>query len=152
MKLHRKQLGSIGVLRVAAHLMSQGYSVFTERGDLSRVDLIVLVENQPIKVQVKTRNLKDGKIVIDSRKSGPGYMYRYQPEDIDIFAVYIPEKDLVLFLEAGRVLQAKSTTVIRVERSKNNQVEGIHWFEDFLEFGRALRDHTQSTRPSEFEG
>lgn len=142
MKLHSKQLGSMGVLRVAAHLMSQGYSVFTELGDLSRVDLIVLVVNQPVKVQVKTRNLKDGKVVIDSRKSGPGYLYRYRPEDVDIFAVYIPERDLVLFLDVNEVLQAKSTTVIRVDRSKNNQMEGINWFEDYLDFERALRDHT----------
>jgi hypothetical protein len=51
MKLHSKQLGAIGVLRVAAHLMSQGLSIFAEMGDLSRVDLIVLFDNQPIKIQ-----------------------------------------------------------------------------------------------------
>ncbi len=72
MKLHSKQLGAIGVLRVAAHLMSKGLSVFAEMGDLARVDLIVLVDDQPIKIQVKTRNLKEGKISVDSRKSGPG--------------------------------------------------------------------------------
>lgn len=38
MKLHSKQLGAIGVLRVAAHLMSKGHSVFAEMGDLARVD------------------------------------------------------------------------------------------------------------------
>lgn len=53
MKLHSKQLGAIGVLRVAAHLMEQGLSVFAEMGDLSRVDLIVLFENRPIKIQVE---------------------------------------------------------------------------------------------------
>lgn len=146
MKLHSKQLGSLGVLRVAAHLMSQGYSIFTELGDLSRVDLIALVDQEPVKIQVKTRNLKDGKIVVDSRKSGPGYLYRYQPGDVDVFAIYVPEVDLVLFLSIDFVLKAKGATAIRIVQAKNNQRDGIHWFEDYLDFKRALRDHTQSTR------
>lgn len=146
MKLHSKQLGSLGVLRVAAHLMSQGYSIFTEFGDLSQVDLIALVDQEPVKIQVKTRNLKDGKIVVDSRKSGPGYLYRYQPGDVDVFAIYVPEVDLVLFLSIDFVLKAKGTTAIRIVQAKNNQRDGIHWFEDYLDFKRALRDHTQSTR------
>jgi PD-(D/E)XK nuclease superfamily protein len=152
MKLHSKQLGAIGVLRVAAHLMSEGLSVFAEMGDLSRVDLIVLCENRPIKIQVKTRNLHDGKVTVDSRKSGPGYMYRYTPDEVDVFAVYIPQRDLVLFLSVAQVLRAKGTTVIRVDQPKNNQDKGIHWFNDYLDFKRALRDHTQSTRTGHAEG
>lgn len=147
MKLHSKQLGAIGVLRVAAHLMSQGLSVFAEMGDLSRVDLIVLFENRPVKIQVKTRNLKDGKVSVDSRKSGPGYRYRYKPEDVDVFAIYIPQRDVILFLNVNQVLRAKGTTVIRVDPAKNRQVKGIHWFGDYLDFKQALRDHTQSTPP-----
>lgn len=114
MELHSKQLGAIGVLRVAAKLMSEGYSVFAELGDLSRVGLIVLVNHQPIKVQVKTRNLKDGRIVADSRKSGPGYRYRYTPEDVDVFAIYVSQQDLVLYVDVKQILNAKSTFAIRV--------------------------------------
>jgi hypothetical protein len=152
MKLHSKQLGAMGVLRVAAHLMSEGLSVFAEMGDLSRVDLIVLVNQQPIKIQVKTRNLQDGKITVDSRKSGPGYQYRYKPDDVDVFAIYIPQRDLILFLNVNQVLKAKGTTVIRVDKPKNNQDKGIHWFENYLDFKEALRDHTQSTLPGQTEG
>ncbi len=152
MKLHTKQLGAIGVLRVATHLMSQGFSVFAELGDLSRVDLIALVDCQPIKIEVKTRNLSSGKVTVDSRKSGPGYRYRYRANDVDVFAIYIPQRDLVLFLNVHQILSAKSTTVIRMEKSKNNQSKGIHWFADYLDFKQALRDHTQSTRPDKAEG
>ncbi len=146
MDLHSKQLGTIGVLRVAAKLMSEGYSVFAELGDLSRVDLIVLVDHQPIKIQVKTRNLKDGRIIVDSRKSGPGYRYRYTKNDIDIFAIYVPKEDIILFVDVAQILQAKSTFAIRVRNSKNNQKKFVHWYQDLLEFKKALRDHTQSTR------
>ena len=132
--------------------MSQGLSVFAEMGDLSRVDLICLLDNRPIKLQVKARNLKDGKITVDARKSGPGYRYRYKPEDVDVFAIYIPQNDLILFVSVNRILQAKGTTVIRVDKPKNNQTKGINWFENYLDFKQALRDHTQSTRPGYAEG
>lgn len=152
MKLHSKQLGAIGVLRVAAKLMSEGYSVFAELGDLSRVDLIVLVEHQPVKIQVKTRTLKDGRITVDSRKSGPGYLYRYTLQDVDVFAIYVPQEQLILFVNVAQILNAKSTFAIRVGKSKNNQTRFVHGYQDYLEFKKALRDHTQSTRPTSVEG
>jgi hypothetical protein len=152
MKLHSKQLGAIGVLRVAAKLMSEGYSVFAELGDLSRVDLIVLMNHQPIKIQVKTRNLKNGRITVDSRKSGPGYRYRYTLDDVDVFAIYIPQQELILFVSVAQILTAKSTFAIRVGKSRNNQERFVHGYQDYLEFKRALRDHTQSTRPGFAEG
>ena len=40
--MHTKQSGSLGELKVAADLIARGYAVFTELGDLSKVDLIVL--------------------------------------------------------------------------------------------------------------
>lgn len=150
MKLHSKQLGAIGVLRVAAHLMSEGMTVFAELGDSSRVDLIVLAEGRAIKIQVKTRNLQDGKVTVDSRKSGPDY--RYRPDDVDVFAVYIPQRDLILFLNVNQVLKAKGTTVIRVDKPRNSHFKGVNWFENYLDFKRALRDHTQSTRAGDAEG
>ena len=145
--LHSKQLGEIGVLRVAAHLISKGYSVFSELGDLSRVDLIVLVDKRPLKIQVKTRNIKDGIVAVDSRKSGPGYSYRYQPDDVDVFAIYVPQRDLILFLNVEEVLKAKGVMVIRMHKTKNNQHKGVNWYENYTDFERVLRDHTQSTLP-----
>jgi len=100
----------------------------------------------------KARNLKDGKISVDSRKSGPGYRYRYKPEDVDLFAIYIPQRDVILFLNVHQILQAKGTTVIRLVKPKNRQSKGVHWFEDYLDFKQALRDHTQSTRTDHAEG
>lgn len=152
MGLHSKQLGTIGVLRVAAKLMSDGYSVFSELGDLSRVDLIALVNHQPIKIQVKTRRLKNGRITVDSRKSGPGYRYRYTSDDVDVFAIYVPEEDLTLFVSAAQILNAKSTFAIRLSETKNRQRQRVNRFEDLVDFKKALRDHTQSTRPAHAEG
>lgn len=65
---------------------------------------------------------------------------------------YIPQRDLTLFLNVNWVLRAKGTTVIRVDKPRNNQGKGVHWFEDYLDFKEALRDHTQSTPPDNAEG
>ena len=69
-------------------------------------------------------------------------------EDVDVFAIYIPQRDVILFLSVDQVLKARGTTVMRVAKPKNNQTKKINWFEDYLDFKRALRDHTQSTRTS----
>ena len=51
--------GTLGEIAVCKELMRLGYSVFSELGNSSKVDLIVLDENyKTYKVQVKTVNSK----------------------------------------------------------------------------------------------
>lgn len=53
--LHSKAKGALGEIAVAKDLLAQGYQVFVELGDNSKVDLIVLGSDfLPIKVQVKS--------------------------------------------------------------------------------------------------
>ena len=92
MTLHQKQLGNLGELQVAADLVSRGYYVFTELGDICKSDLVVMDETyEPIKVQVKTRHPVSGKVGIKSSKSGPNYSFKYEEKHADIYAVYVPE-------------------------------------------------------------
>ena len=72
-KVHRKDFGTIGELTVARHLLGQGYSVFSEYGDNSKVDLIALVDNVPIKIQVKSCNSSKGKVSLFLKKNAKGY-------------------------------------------------------------------------------
>ena len=55
MTLHKKNKGSIGELKVAADLITKGFSVFTELGDNSKVDLIAIENStyKTYKIQVK---------------------------------------------------------------------------------------------------
>ena len=149
--MHKKQLGSIGELAVAKMLMQKGYSVFTELGDLSRVDLIVLIGKDPIKLQVKAITEKNGKIDFSLRKHGPSYRYKYCKDDVDLFCIYIQERDLVLYV-SWKDLEGRENCIIRLSNSKNGQKKRCNFFEQFTDFERALRDYTGCTLTQNGEG
>jgi len=142
--VHTKQSGSLGELKVAADLIARGYAVFTELGDLSKVDLIVLVGNQPVKLQVKARTSKHGRVEVSKRKSGPNYQFVYQEGEVDVFAIYVIDKDLCLYVNASDFLMG-TTFSIRVDPAKNGQQKKVHPWQAYTDFKRALRGHTQPT-------
>lgn len=140
MSLHRKQLGNLGETSVAADLIRQGYYVFTELGDICKADLIVLDEDyRPIKIQVKTLTLQNGSFALKSCKTGPNYRFKYKQKHADIYAVYVHERDLIVYVSAKDVLQHQTLT-IRVDPTKNQQYTGVNWAQDYTDFKRALRD------------
>ena len=141
---HTKQSGSLGELKVAADLIGHGYAVFTALGDLSKVDLIVLVGNQPVKLQVKARTSKHGRVDVSKRKSGPNYQFVYQEGEVDVFAIYVIDKDLCLYVKASELLE-RSTFSIRVAAARNGQQKKVHPWQTYTDFKRALRGHTQPT-------
>ena len=145
--LHSKQKGTIGEISVIKSLLKKGYSVFTEVGDLSRVDLIAIVENVPIKIQVKSTSVDNGAVEIYTRKSGPGYSYRYTEQDVDIFAIYIENKDIVLYIAAKELLKNERSLKLRFDAPKNGQKAKIRDAWKYSTFEDALRDHTPSILP-----
>ena len=149
--MHAKRASSLGELKVAADLTARGYAVFTELGDLSRVDLIVLVKHQPVKVQVKARTSKHGRVAIAKRKSGPNYHFSYQDGEIDVFAVYVLDRDVCVYVNAAEFLKGSALT-IRIDPARNGQHKGINDWRDYTDFERALRGHTQPTLSGHAEG
>ncbi len=118
--MHSKEKGNLGELRIAADLVSQGYPVFTELGDNSKVDLIALVGNKPIKLQVKALKEVNGVVSLDTRKSGPSYSFRYSIEQIDIFAVYVYNRDVIFYISAEELLVSKASRKFRLDKPKND--------------------------------
>jgi hypothetical protein len=149
--MHSKAKGSLGEISAAAQLISEGYAVFTELGDLSRTDLIVLVDNKPIKVQVKARHLVNGVIHATASKAGPNYRFRYSKEDFDVFALYCIDTKDVFFVNASDVLKQESFS-LRVDDAKNRQKKGVHKASDYKDFRKALRGHTLHTPPDNAGG
>lgn len=143
--LHSKIKGAYGESKIVGDLISHGYAVFKEFGDNSKVDLIAMVGFTPIKIQVKCFSSKNGAVHVDGEKSGPGYKFRYNPEDIDIFAVYVYDRDQIIYISSKRVLEGKRGFSIRFDQPKNNQSTGVNWYVDYLLFQDALRDYTPST-------
>ena len=142
--MHTKQSGSLGELKVAADLIARGYAVFTELGDLSKVDLIALVDHHPVKIQVKARTSKHGRVEISKRKSGPNYQFVYQEGEVDVFAIYVLDKDLCLYVNASELLE-RSTFSIRLAPARNGQQKKVRAWQAYTDFKRALRGHTQPT-------
>lgn len=134
--MHNKIKGSLGELKTMADLMSKGYSVFTEYGDNSRVDLIVIVDGRTLKIQCKAKTSSNNSIGIDARSSGPGYSYKYSPEEVDIFALYVLDRDELLYIKSSEL--CKKAMFFRFEGPKNNQRH--RWYEDYKDFDKVIRD------------
>lgn len=136
--LHSKTKGMIGEFAVAKELSSQNFSVFKELGDLSKIDLIAEKNSKITKIQVKAITEKDGKIVVDSRKSGPNYSFKYNDEMVDVFAIYILNHDEIFFVSSKELCEAKSSLVFRWTEPKNNQKEKIRNWKEYKNFEKAI--------------
>lgn len=147
--MHTKQLGNVGELRIAADLTNQGYYVFTELGDICKSDLIVMGEDyKPIKVQVKYITSKNGAVFLSCNKAGPNYRFRYENKHADVYAIYVPDHDLCLYVSSQELLAQKSTLTLRIVAHRTELKTLIHWASNYKEFKRALRDYTRSIPPT----
>ena len=140
--LHSKEKGALGEAEIICDLISQGFPAFKEFGDNSKVDLIALINNVPIKIQVKSYHSgKNGAVGIGPKKSGPGYRFTYTRGQIDVFAVYVYDRDLILYVSAKKIIESGGLS-IRLDATKNNQQKGVHKASDYISLKEALRDYT----------
>ncbi|HRH43978.1 MAG TPA: group I intron-associated PD-(D/E)XK endonuclease [Pyrinomonadaceae bacterium] len=140
--------GTLGEIAVCKELLKLGYSVFFEFGNASKVDLIVLDDNYiTYKIQVKTVDSKNEVITVYSIKNclNPKYNSTYTTDQVDIFAVYVRNKDLVFYVSAKEVLQNSKASKFRLSETKNGQKQNVRYVNDYLDFERALRDYTPHT-------
>lgn len=137
--MHSKVKGNIGEAAVIFDLFKRGFSVFREIGDLSKTDLIVLIDTKPYKIQVKNNVYapNNGSITLSLNKSGPNYKFKYTKEDVDLFALYISEIDKVVYI-SWKDLEGSSNINIRYKETLNKQKTGINWYEKYTDIRRAI--------------
>lgn len=136
--MHAKQQGNVGEIKIAADLLSQGYYVFKELGDICKADLIVLDESyQPIKIQVKAYSTVNGAINIKSTKAGPNYRFEYEKKHADVYAIYVLDKNIILYLNGEDLIRMRHIT-IRIDSPKNNQTKKVRWGANLSDFKNAL--------------
>lgn len=140
-KLHSKDKGTLGEIAVAKYMMQRGLPVFAELGDNCKVDLIVLKNDVPIKIQVKTYSKeRDGSVVrVYAVKSGPNYRYRYVVTDFDVMAVYLHETDEILFVFLREILEHGEAMTIRLVDAKNGQSKGVKHADNYRSFNKAIK-------------
>lgn len=130
--MHSKKKGNIGQFGVGLALSKLGYSVFTEEGDISKIDLIAEKNNLLLKIQCKAVTPINGVLKVPLKKSGPNYQFRYNSKMFDYFGIYDLEDNKV-YLLSSKILNDHNTCLnLRKIKSKNNQTSGIKYAEDFL--------------------
>lgn len=130
--MHSKKKGNIGQFGIGLAFSKLGYSVFTEEGDISKIDLIVEKENKLLKIQCKAITPKKGFISIPLKKSGPNYQFAYDSTMFDYFGVYDLEDGNVYLISSKVLNNHKHSFNLRKTKTKNNQEIGVHLASDYL--------------------
>lgn len=128
-----KRLGNIGEAYALAKLVEMSIPVYQQFGDNEPADYIILVDNIPLKAQVKTSETYDGdKTIFDLTSSTAhrknGVKHKYSKEEVDLFLCYDAKtKELFVIENTGDM----STITIRYIKPKNNQTKGINFHTDY---------------------
>lgn len=130
--MHSKRKGNIGQFALGLALTKLGYSVFTEEGDISKIDIIAEKGGKLLRFQSKAITPTDNKLQLHLTKSGPNYKFTYQQGVFDYFAIYDLE-DGDIYLVPDSVLSENNHKFnLRKAPSKNNQTSGVHMASDYL--------------------
>ena len=141
--MHTKKKGNIGQFAAALTLSQFGFSVFTEEGDISTIDLIAEKNGRLYRFQCKAIMPVDGKLTLSLVKSGLNYRRKYKIEEIDFFSLYDLQTNLIYFIPSNVLNSNSSQFVLRLDKPKNNMKKGINNAVDYLP-DRILRDYTDS--------
>lgn len=129
-----KRLGNIGEAKVLSSLVELGIPVYLQFGDNEPADYIIIVDNDCLKVQVKTSSTHNGEITEFDLTSSTvhrknGVKHKYSLKEVDIFLCY-DEKTKRIFVVKNRGNMSGIT--IRYTPSKNNQSTNVNMYSNFL--------------------
>jgi len=101
MKLSNRQIGAVGVARVAGALFRNGYSVLTPMEDFVGYDLVAEKGGKFIRIQVKTTSKTEGDKTYYRFMTSGGCDNKstYTKEKIDILVAWAMDEDLFWVLK-----------------------------------------------------
>ncbi len=143
--MNTKRKGNVGEAKVIADLLEQGLEVALPFGDNLPFDLIAVEPDFRLwKIQVKFARAHQGVIRVKNWRQSENTQRRYEriytPAQVDVFAIYCPDTDLVYYVSQTEIGQ-RTTFYLRVTPTKNQQKVGIHWHNDYRNF----RDASETT-------
>lgn len=132
---HTKFKADIGLAKVISDLVCKGHIPCLPFSEHQPYDLVV-VRNSGIisKLQVKYATLKENGIINVkfqtswTDKHGT-HMKKYLKADFDFYAIYCPEKEIVLYVPNDG---ANSPKVIRFDKACNNQNKKVRWASSYF--------------------
>ena len=131
---HTKNKGDLGVLKAQLDLYEKGYLILTPHTEHSPFDLVGYKDGKFLRIQVKYRASKNEKIEVSfttswADKNGT-HTQDYDKNEIDVMCVYCPDTDKCYYINPQ---ECNKTFNLRLSTPKNNQKNGVHLAEDYME-------------------
>lgn len=127
-----KQLGNIGEAKALCKFVSLQIPVYQAFGDNERSDLIADFNGKLQRIQVKTsEKCEDGKVVFTlvsstiHRKNG--VKHKYTKEEVDYFALYNLDSDMLLLVPIELVLGRTQVSFNITWKPSGNQYSSLNW-------------------------
>lgn len=127
-----KQKGDITELEVLTYITKLGYQVSIPFGDRQRYDQIWDINNNLLRVQVKTSRPCNGEDAFafscksNVRENGKTVYKKYSKDEIDYFATCWNEKCYLIPVE-----ECGTDKKLRLNKPKNNQIKNISFAKDY---------------------
>lgn len=125
--MQSKRIGNIGEAKVLSELTKYGIPVLLPFGDNEAYDLVIEINNEFKKIQVKTsEKIINGKVsfsIVSSKKET-------YDNKVDYLALYNIEKDIVLFIPTEETNNCKIIS-FRFDKPKNNQTKFVRYIENY---------------------
>jgi len=141
--MNHKSIGELGQNCVIGELSKYGLGIAVLLSDNYPFEFIVVAGEKLFRVQVKTSTINDnGKSVYFSLTSNNWLKHtitKYTKKDCDVFACY----DLIkhrTFLLKPEQFENRSSFTIRYEKTKNNNLSNINWYEDYELSNKSVKD------------
>ncbi len=129
--MNTKNLGDYAEIITAAKFTKQGYIVSKPLSENSTYDLIVDMDGQLKKVQVKARSTRNNTISVELFTSMRNYKKEYKEGDFDLLVIYSEELDKLAIISWDELKDLKVLT-LRTVKPKNKQKIGVKMFNDYL--------------------
>lgn len=128
---HKK--GNIGEARILFEATKRGYVVCVPLGHCSRYDLIVDIDGELNKVQVKTTTSDGDTVKVRARsagkKDGDVIAKKYTSKEIDWLIIYDTTTDRCAFIPASELGDGRYELTLRY--TKTRQEKNVRWFSQY---------------------
>lgn len=140
--LNSKNIGNIGEAYVIAKFVEMHIPVYQQFGDNEASDIIVLINNKPLKIQIKTSTRSDeNRVVFDltscSFHRRCGNRHKYTLDEVDAFACYDYRTKYIFLI---RNIGDMTAITLRYKYPKNNQKSGVHYYANYFLCVEALHE------------
>jgi len=123
--------GDIAEAAFLFEAISRGYNVCSSYKQDSAYDCVLDRKGSLERVQIKYREITEkGNLVITITQDTKTNRRDYSSENIDYFAVYVPELKQIAYIPI-KLCEGKTRITLRVAETKNKQVKGINYLKDF---------------------